>query len=135
MYSIKLVHSQGLTLDRTVEIVQTVYAELRWENDDGTTTLAATAQSCIWTPKTAKRADAWARARGLDLKADYGAYLRKHGERKEVVLKREADEENAARQRRRAINGRLMEKRDQVLAAVKAADPALGSYLETGVVA
>lgn len=131
MYSIKLHHGQGMTFP-DCKLYKTVSAELRWQDDDGTSTLAATTSSCIWTPKTAARADKWAWARGMELKADYGAYLRKHGERKEVVQANKAKADKAERERLHQINRRLLEKRDAILAAVKVGDPALASYLETG---
>jgi hypothetical protein len=131
MYSIKLYHGQGMTFpDLTTH--KTVCAEVWWEGEDGERTKAATTSSCIWTEKTAKRADDWARKRGLDLKADYGAYLRKHGERKEVVLKREEDAKRAESKRVSGIRQRCAARWDEIIRTLAAHDERLAGELEHG---
>lgn len=132
MYSIKLARGKSMSMD-TLKIGETMYAELYWEDEEaGTKSMVAYTASCVWTPKSAKWAESWARKKGLDLKADYGAYLRKHGERKEVVRKREEDAKRAENRRIGGIRQRCAEKWELVIAAMKEFDPPLGRYLETG---
>src|SRR5690349_8811005 len=109
MYSIKLARGKSMDMD-TLKIGDTVYAELHWGDEEaGTKVCVASTRAAIWTPKTAKWAESWARNKGMELKADYGAYLRKHGERKEVVLKREADAKRAEQKRISGIRQRCAE--------------------------
>lgn len=136
MYSIKLMHGHALSFDDgTITRYDTAYCELQWQGDgDEKPSRVAETRSIIWTPKTAKRADAWARERGLDLKAEYGAYLRKHGERKEVVEDRKRKAEEAERKRIRAIKERCMAKWEAIIKALASHDDteALARELEHG---
>lgn len=132
MYSIKLEHGQGMTLGDTIDIIKTVHANLIWEDEDGTKTTAARTDSWQWSPKTATWADKHAWKIGMELKAEYGAYLRKHGERLEVVRDRERKAKKAEQERLTAIKKRCYLKWDVIIAALKEPSPALAHYLETG---
>lgn len=135
MYSIKLMHGHGLTglFDGTeLKRYQTAYCQLLWEGDDGKQEVAGTGRACVWTPKTAKRADEWARRQGRELMADRGAYLRKHGERKEVVEDRKRKAEEAERRRISGIRSRCAARWEEIIKVLAAHDERLAGELEHG---
>lgn len=133
MYSIKLVHGHALSFGDRIERHKTAFCQLLWQGEgDEKPEHVTDSRSIIWTPKTAKRADEWARRQGRELMADYGAYLRKHGERKEVVERRKRREEEAERKRVNAIKWRCGNQWQEIIKVLREVDPGLVNYLETG---
>jgi|SRR5262245_9506688 len=128
MYGIKLVPGLSMSLNKP-GIVKTIYAEVYWEDEDGTKTTAATCRGYL-AEKHPKAAEKWARKEGIEKKAEYSAYFRKHGERKEVVLRREREAKKAEQQRISAIQNRCARKYREILDALAGTD--LGKHLETG---
>lgn len=133
MYSIKLMHGHAMTFGKDIAMIDTAYCQLLWTDEEtGKVEVAGTTRGYKWTKKTAKRADEWARREGRDLMGDRDAYLRKHGERLEVVKDRERKAKAAEDNRQHMIGVRCKQKRWEIIQLLKPVSPALAHYLETG---
>src|SRR5262245_15692249 len=114
MYGIKLCEGLSMSLSGKVGIVKAVHAEIYWEDDEGEKTVAYTCQGYL-ADKSPSAARKWARDEGMRKMAELRAYLKKHGERREVVLDRERKAKEAERRRIEAIRMRIIHKRDEIL--------------------